>query len=84
MNKSVLLAATSILALYTASALAAGPPLASFSGKANPFHVPKGAKLLYNQNSNDEGNFINSQNFTTSPTYTDQAADDFVIPKRAT
>jgi hypothetical protein len=37
---------------------------------------------LYNQNSNDAGDFVSSQNFTSGSTQFDaQGADDFVIPK---
>ncbi|HEX4158694.1 MAG TPA: hypothetical protein VHY79_09470 [Rhizomicrobium sp.] len=46
----------------------------------------KGAKVLWNQNSDSNGGFIVSQNFT-SGTYTvddDQGADDFVVPKGKT
>ena len=84
MNKTILLTAASVIALCAGGVLAAGLPLRSFSN-ANPFNDPHGAKLLYNQNSNDEGNAINSQNFSrTFSTYNDQAADDFVIPKAQT
>ena len=38
---------------------------------------------LYDQNSNDTGSAINSQNYTSSTfsAYDDQGADDFTIPK---
>jgi hypothetical protein len=83
MTKSALLAAVSIFAFWTGGSFAAQLPMAPASGKFNSFLMLKGAKLLYSQNSNDAGNFIDSQNFTSdfSPTYNNQGADDFVVPK---
>ena len=43
------------------------------------------ANILYNQNSDDAGSPLNSQNYTSgSSQFNDQAADDFVIPKGQT
>lgn len=85
MNKPAILTATAIIALTTAGAsVAASPPLAAFTGpRINPItrHTP-GLKVLYNQNSGANGNYINSQNYTsgTYASYNDQGADDFVVP----
>lgn len=86
MNRSLLLLGASVLALCAGGAAAAVLPAVSFSGKINPSPILRGAKVLYNQNSNDAGDGINSQNFTggTSSSYTDQSADDFVIPQGQT
>jgi hypothetical protein len=44
-------------------------------------HNPvEGSEIPYDQNGNDAGTVINSQNFLTSY-YDNQAADDFVIPR---
>lgn len=81
MNRSLLLAAVSALAFCSGGASAAGLPAASVLGTLN--NTPKGAKILYNQNSNNSGVGILSDNFTSGSftSYDDQAADDFVIPK---
>jgi hypothetical protein len=85
MNKPFLLTAASILAL-TAGDLAAAQPATSYSGRFSAVQIPKGAKILYNQNSNNTGASVTSDNFTSgsSSTYNDQGADDFVIPKGKT
>ena len=85
MNKTVLLAAAAAFAMCAGGASAAPTHLtAAVSGaKVNPvFHRAKGATVLWNQNSNGSGEFVNSQNFTsgTYATYDDQSADDFVVP----
>ena len=81
MNKAALLAAASIVALCASGASAAGMPEMASSGVVGPLLIPNGAKLLWNQNSNDAGNYVNSQNYSsTFFAYDDQAADDFVIP----
>ena len=76
MSKVSLLAVVSALALAGQASLAAERP---------PTHFPgKGAKLLYNQNSNPNGEAVGSQNFT-SGTYSssdDVGADDFVVPAK--
>jgi hypothetical protein len=84
MNKAMLLTAASIVALSFASP-AAARPFAPFSGKARPFRAVAASKTLYGQNSKDTGNHVNSQNFTGgTSTYTDAAADDFVVPRGQT
>lgn len=87
MNKAPLLAAASIIALCVGSASAAGESAASFAGKSAPMAVPKGAKLLWNQNSGYSGTNVPSENFTSgvfSFTYNSYGADDFVVPKGRT
>jgi hypothetical protein len=83
MNKTLLLTAASVLALCTSGALVAGPVRSLPAGKAASFKMAKAAQVLWNQNSNDAGDAINSQNYTSDfgPTYNDQGADDFVVPK---
>jgi hypothetical protein len=82
---------TTVLAAFV---LAGGnPSAAAYDGastagaRAAPtIHNAKGAKVLWNQNSDSNGGYIVSQNFT-SGTYAaddDQGADDFVIPKGQT
>jgi len=84
MNKAALLMAASVAALLAGGASSAGLLSASPSAKAGP--VPKANKLLYNQNSTYGGSFVNSENFTSgsSGSFSDQGADDFVIPKGRT
>ena len=70
MTRAASLAAVSILAFCAGCVFAAELP------------VPKGARELYTQNSNDAGDSINSQNYTSDfSSDNNQAADDFVIPK---
>jgi hypothetical protein len=88
MNKTLLLAAAAAFALTAGGASAAQHPAMAVSGaKVNPvFHVAKGAKALYNQTSSENGEAIDSQNFTsgTYSIYSDSGADDFVVPKKST
>jgi hypothetical protein len=86
MNRSAILAAASVIASTAGgSAMSAQPPAAAFIGaKVNPVvRHSKGATVLYNQNSNGNGLYINSQNYTsgTYTAYNDQGADDFIVPK---
>jgi hypothetical protein len=82
MRKTVLLATASFMALYAIGASGAGALGAENSRIALPFKTLKSSNLLWNQNSNDTGNYVNSQNYSSTYTgYDDQAADDFVIPK---
>jgi len=80
MNKVALLMAASVAALLAGGASSSGLLSASPSAKAGP--VPKANKFLYNQNSTYGGTLVNSENFTSgsSSSYSDQGADDFVIP----
>jgi hypothetical protein len=84
MNMAALLAAASIAALVVGTASEAGPPPPFFSIKSGPF--PKGSKILYNQNSNNAGTAVPSQNFTggSSAVYSSQGADEFVVPRGRT
>src|SRR5437588_5150842 len=81
MNKTVLLAATAVLALTAGGAMAAShhPGVAVKATSVRPIQSPGGT--LYNQNSN-YGYGIDSQNFsaTYSKTYDSAAADDFAVP----
>lgn len=86
MKSNLLLAASAVIALTTASATAAPPTVVFHGPKANPAvrHSP-GQKMLYNQNSNPSYADINSQNYTSGDTAdNDQAADDFVVPSGKT
>jgi hypothetical protein len=85
-DRSVLLIWTSVLALCATGALAAGLPIASVSGEANPPSILWGARVLYNQNSNFAGDVVDSQNFTSGhySAYDDAGADDFVVPEGVT
>ena len=77
MKTNLLLAATAIIALPTASAMAvqAGPVV----------RHSKGVQMLYNQNSDPSYAYINSQNYTSGVTaYNDQSADDFIVPSGKT
>ena len=84
MTRIQLLAAASVLVLSSVAAMAVSPPTRSFSGRYHPFRMPKGAGILYNQNSNATGVGVDSQNFTsgTFVSYNDQGADDFVVPEK--
>ncbi len=88
MSKTVLLAAAAAFALTAGGASAAQKPVIGVHGQAPNavFHLAKGAKMLYTQNSGD-GEGVVSMNFTSgsfSPTYNAAGADDFVVPKKTT
>ena len=88
MNKTLLFASAAVLALSSvgvASAKPASPGLASPKGTyahQTIFKTPKGSKTLYDQNANDSGVGLVSDNFTsgTFPSFSDQGADDFTVP----
>lgn len=82
MSKITLQATASIVALIAGNCLAAAQPAKVLFGKATSFRAQTDAKMLYGQNSNDTGEAITSENLTggSSSAYTDQGADDFVIP----
>ena len=85
MHKTLLLATGSIIGLCAGGASAFQQPTLTHSGNAVPFLSVTGANILYNQNSSDAGDWVNSQNFTSGSTqYNDQAADDFVVPSSQT
>jgi hypothetical protein len=81
MNKTVLLAASAVLALTAGSAMAGShPTLGAKATNVRPIQSPGGT--LYNQNSNF-GYGIVSQNFTSGSfgtVYNAAAADDFAVP----
>ena len=78
MSKTVLMAASAVLALTAGNALA-HPTLGVRPAHVVPIKAP--GKTLYNQNSNF-GYGIVSQNFTSnSAQYDAAAADDFLVPK---
>lgn len=86
MKKTLLLAAAAALALSASgitSAAGPAPTASSFghAGKAQPFSLNTGLATLYDQNSNDSGVGIVSQNFEASfDAYDSQGADDFAVP----
>jgi hypothetical protein len=81
MNKTVLLAASAVLALTAGSALAGPTP--SVAVKATPVApIQSPGGTLYNQNSNFSNSIV-SDNFTSGTfgtIYNSAAADDFVVP----
>jgi hypothetical protein len=84
MGKTALLSGTAVLALSAGTAFA-GAAHPALSAKATTgFHaqMPKrDATTLYDQNINDNGIGIISQNFETSfDAYDSQGADDFTVP----
>jgi len=86
--KTVLLASVLAVSVGQAgSAEVAGKVPRAASGRmqftAQKFNPPgdKKLKVLYNQNSNDTGESVDSQSFESSfSAYDDQGADDFVVP----
>jgi hypothetical protein len=86
--KTVLLATAAVLALSAgsvASAAGSHPAMAVTGGKISPIvgHDPSNV-VLWNQNSNSNGEGIDSQNFSsTFQQYDTQSADDFVVPAGA-
>lgn len=86
MRRSLLLIATSFAALLTVGSAFAGGSLGPAPGHGmNMLHVRTNARArtLYNQNNNDAGTPVSTQNFTSgiNSGYDDQAADDFVVPQ---
>jgi hypothetical protein len=88
MTKTVLLATAALLALSVggvASASTAKAPVARIHTQFTAVKhniAPKKSKVLYNQNSNDTGDAIDSQMFGSSfPTYDSYGADDFQLKK---
>ena len=79
MNRAMLLTTVSIIAV---SAVVTPFVLSDLAwGHSHPFQP---IRVLYNQNSNDSGTFVNSQNFSSTTYYDDQGADDFVVPQGRT
>jgi hypothetical protein len=87
MKKSVLLATAAVFALSGGFASATGShPAATSAGthaKAHRFiSATPGLVTLYDQNGNDAGTGVTSQNFeTTYDAYDNQGADDFTVPE---
>jgi hypothetical protein len=85
MNKTVLMAASAVLALTAGGALAGShPALAIKATGLRPIQSP--GHTLYSQNSNYDYAIV-SQNFTSGSmgtAYNAAAADDFVVPKGKT
>jgi hypothetical protein len=79
-----LISLTAVLAIVAAgaSAGAASHPKAAARGHATHVAFPDALSILYNQNSNDSGVGIVSQDFTDSgfDIYDSNGADDFVVP----
>ena len=87
MNKTVLLAAVAAFALTAGGAVAATTNVGVHGAKVVPtFHVAKGAKMLYSQNSNSTGVGLASMNFTSGSITNENSygADDFIVPKKTT
>ncbi|HEY3778958.1 MAG TPA: hypothetical protein VGL35_12965 [Rhizomicrobium sp.] len=86
MYKTALLATAAALLLTAAGAEAATPSVGAHGSTIVPgIHLAKGARMLYDQNSDSTGTGLASMNFTSSLTNEDSyGADDFVIPKRRT
>lgn len=84
MNRILLLATVSLVALAAGSACAGWQtPILAVKGKALPLRLSAAWNVLYRQNRKDEGVGVVSGNFTCgsySPTYNAQGADDFIIP----
>jgi len=85
MNKSVLLTAVAAFALTAGGAYAGAPTVAGTGARPHYIHhfgSTPGSTVLYNQNSNDGGTGVDSQNFeSTYAAYDDAGADDFKVPK---
>jgi hypothetical protein len=81
-NKTCLLAAVWVFALSAQGSIGAERYATNSSGDLGSGHAPKGATILYNQNSNDAGWGVDAQNSTSGATGS-EAADDFVVPKKS-
>jgi hypothetical protein len=90
MTKTALLAGTAALALSAVSASASSPVALTSKGSGHfarhtVHSTPGGRITLVDQNSNDTGIAVVSQNFDTSSSqYDSQGADDFTVPKGVT
>lgn len=84
MTKTVLLAAAAVLALTAGASAGPAPVVTGVKSAPAIWHMPKGSTTLYNQNSNNSGVGLVSQNFSTtySKTYDATGADDFIVPKK--
>lgn len=79
MRRGQLLVAVSTIALLSGTTSALALNLFHYGNRHDPF---KSSAVLYSQDSNYAGGAVNSQNFTDGSfsAYSDQAADDFVVP----
>jgi hypothetical protein len=86
MNKTMLLAAAAAVALTAGNVSAAAYVRTPITGAAPISHDAKGGKALWNQNSDSNDGYIQSQNYTSGTYAVDdnQGADDFVVPKGKT
>ena len=88
MDRTLLLASAAVLALSISGAASASPARPSATSPKGTyahqtiFKTPRGSVTLYDQNSNDSGTGVVSDNFDSGsfPSYSDQAADDFTVP----
>jgi hypothetical protein len=82
MKKTSLLAAAAVLALTSGVAFAApGTSTSGHQSQARVIPVQDPAAVLYDQNDNDSGIGITSQNFEASfDIYDNMGADDFTVP----
>jgi hypothetical protein len=83
MKKTSVLSAAAALALTSSVALAAGPGASNIghASTARVFPSQSVEAVLYDQNDNDSGIGITSQNFEASlDLYDNQGADDFKVP----
>ncbi len=91
MTKTVLLTTAAVLALSVGSVASAKPAHPGISSPKGTFahqtifKTPKGGKTIYDQNSNDSGVGLVSDNFDSGSfaSYSDQGADDFTVAKKA-
>jgi hypothetical protein len=90
MTKTLLLSSAAALALLVASSAQAAVPGADALGArgngqpAVHYAPPKGAKVLYDQNSGTGSDGFFSQTLSSYPQYDEYLADDFTVPKGQT
>lgn len=81
MYRASALALAAVGALTLSTFAAAAAPTKSVSGVAVKAQSQSLAAVLYDQNDNDSGNAISSQNFEAAyDVYDNMGADDFVVP----
>jgi len=84
MNRALVSLGVSVFALCAGTS-GSGHPAAAWQGSADAYSILKSSHVLYNQNSDDAGVSVNSQNYTSGTSrYDDQGADDFLVPKSKT
>jgi hypothetical protein len=87
--KSILLASAAALALCVCGAAQAAPGMNAVGAHGNGqaavhYAPPKGAKVLYDQNSGTGSDGFFSQTLSSYPQYDEYLADDFTVPKGKT